>query len=103
MKTSIYLCVCVCSVVSDSLRPYGLWPAKFHSPWDSLGKNSERPFPPPGDLPDSGTEPMSPASPVLAGRFFTTEPLGSPVPIKVDVWGKKRQKIKPKHHYYLMP
>ena len=27
------------------------------------------PFPPPGDLPDSGIEPMSPA---LAGRFFTT-------------------------------
>ena len=26
------------------------------------------PFPPPGDLPDPGTEPMSPA---LAGRFFT--------------------------------
>ena len=31
------------------------------------------PFPPPGDLPDPGTEPVSPA---LAGRFFTTEPRG---------------------------
>ena len=30
---------------------------------------SRFPFPPPGDLPDSGIEPMSPA---LAGRFFTT-------------------------------
>ena len=30
-------------------------------------------FPTPGDLPDSGIEP---ASPVLAGRFFTTEPPG---------------------------
>ena len=28
------------------------------------------PFPPPGDLPDPGIEPMSPASPALAGRFF---------------------------------
>ena len=28
------------------------------------------PFPPPGDLPDSGTEPVSPE---LAGGFFTTE------------------------------
>ena len=27
------------------------------------------PFPPPGDLPDPGVEPLSPA---LAGRFFTT-------------------------------
>ena len=31
------------------------------------------PFPPPRDLPNSGTEPMSPA---LAGEFFTTEPSG---------------------------
>ena len=33
------------------------------------------PFPPPGDLPNSGIEPVSPA---LAGRFFTTEPPGKP-------------------------
>ena len=33
------------------------------------------PFPPPGDLPDLGIEPPSPA---LAGRFFTTEPPGKP-------------------------
>ena len=30
------------------------------------------PCPPPGDLPDSGIEPMSLMSPALAGRFFTT-------------------------------
>ena len=30
------------------------------------------PFPPPGNLPDPGMEPRSPASPGLAGRFFTT-------------------------------
>ena len=36
------------------------------------------PFPPPGNLPDIGTEPASPSSPALAGRFFTTEPLGKP-------------------------
>ena len=29
-------------------------------------------FPLPGDLPDPGVEPVSPASPALAGRFFTT-------------------------------
>ena len=28
------------------------------------------PFPTPGDLPNSGIEPTSPASPALAGRFF---------------------------------
>ena len=31
-------------------------------------------FSSPGDLPDPGTEPMSPASPALAGGFFTVEP-----------------------------
>ena len=33
---------------------------------------SELPFPTPGDLPDSGTEPVSLASPALAGGFLTT-------------------------------
>ena len=32
-------------------------------------------FPSPGDLPDPGTEPESPA---LAGRFFIIEPSGKP-------------------------
>ena len=34
------------------------------------------PVPAPEDLPDPGIEPWSP---VLAGRFFTTEPLGKPL------------------------
>jgi len=34
------------------------------------------PFPSPGELPDPGIEPVSPA---LAGRFFTTEPPGTPI------------------------
>ena len=33
------------------------------------------PFPPPGDLPDSGIELTSPP---LAGGFFTTDPPGKP-------------------------
>ena len=33
------------------------------------------PFPPPGDLPDPGIEPVSPA---LAGGFFIIEPPGKP-------------------------
>ena len=37
------------------------------------------PWPPPEDLPSSGTEPMSLMSPELAGRFFTTS-LGSGSP-----------------------
>ena len=35
-------------------------------------------FPPPGDLPHSGIEPMSLVSSGLEGRFFTTAPHGKP-------------------------
>ena len=39
---------------------------------------SELPFPSPGDLPNPGIEPTSPASPSLAGTFFAVEPLRKP-------------------------
>ena len=35
-------------------------------------------FPSPGDLPNPGIEPMSPAAPALTGIFFATEPPGKP-------------------------
>ena len=37
------------------------------------------PFPPSGDLPDSGIEPASLVPPALAGRFFITVPPGKPI------------------------
>ena len=46
------------------------------------------PFLLPGHLPDPGIEPMSPVSPALAGRFFTTEPPGKP--IHLLEWSKSR-------------
>ena len=39
---------------------------------------SKLPFPPLEDPPNPGTEPASPVSPALAGRFFTTMPPGEP-------------------------
>ena len=36
------------------------------------------PFPPPGNLPNPGTESTSPVSPALADGFFTTVPPGKP-------------------------
>ena len=39
---------------------------------------SRWPFPHPGDLPNPGIEPTSPASPALAGRLFTMAPCGNP-------------------------
>ena len=40
---ALFLCVCVCvcvSVVSDSLRPHGQYPARFFCPWDFRGNNT---------------------------------------------------------------
>ena len=52
-----------------------LWTAAWPAPlsMDSPGKNTGE-YPPPGDLPDPGTEsePVSLMSPALAGRFSTT-------------------------------
>ena len=49
------------------------------------------PFPPPGDLPNTGTEPASPVAPALAGGFFTTEPPGKPQIAKIIL--KKKNKV----------
>jgi len=51
---------------------------RFHKQeyWSGL------PFPSPGDLPDPG---IKPASPALVGGFFTTEPPGKPS-VEVTVW-----------------
>ena len=64
----------VTSVVSNSLRPYGLQSAKILCPWDFPSKStgSQLPFRPPGYLPNPGMKPTSLMSPALAGRFFTT-------------------------------
>ena len=43
------------------------------------------PFPPLGDLLDPGSEPVSPASPALAGLFFTTEPPGKLYNVKTTI------------------
>ena len=62
----------------------------FASPWPvarvaplSMGLSQQEywsglPFPTPGYLSHPGIKPKSLAAPVLADRFFTTEPLGKP-------------------------
>ena len=74
------MCVCALSHVRLSETP---WTVTYQA---SLSMGFPRqeywcklPFPSPGDLPDPGVEHMSPASPALAGGFFTTEPLGKPL------------------------
>ena len=50
-------------VVSDSLWLHGLYPIRLLCPWNFPGKNNGvgLPFPSPGDLPDPGIKPASPA------------------------------------------
>ena len=58
-------------------------PMDCSSPGSSVHGTSEEywngsPFPPPGELPNSGIKPTSPVAPALAGRFFIPEPPGKP-------------------------
>ena len=69
------MCSYTHTIVSDSLQPYRLAhqiPLSKEFPrqesWSGL------PFPSPGDLPSTGIESVSPASP--ADGFLTTMPLG---------------------------
>ena len=68
-----------CSVVCDSFVT--LWTVAYQAPM-SMGFPRQEywsglPFSSPGDLPDPGIHPMSLA---VAGRFFTVEPPGKPIP-----------------------
>ena len=71
-------CVCVC--VFNHVQLFAT-PRNAHQAPLSMGFPRQEywsgfPFPSPGDLPDLGIEPTSPA---LAGGFFTPEPPGKPL------------------------
>ena len=78
-----FLLVCLCAV-SAVFSASGLfvapWTVACQSPLSIEFSRQEYwsglPCAPPGDLPDPGIEPMSPASPALAGGFLTTAPPG---------------------------
>ena len=61
--------------MSNSLRPHGLQPSRLLCPWWFSKQEHWRglPFPSPGDLPNPGTEPRSPA---LWVDSLQTEPPG---------------------------
>ena len=95
--------VCLGASVSGAQSPRHVrlfcdpWTAALQAPL-SMGSStqeywSELPGPPPGDLPDPGIKPTSPA---LAGGCFTPEPSGKPPrnehqPLKTHAWPKLDQ------------
>ena len=76
--------VCACSSYFSQVRRFATpWTVAHQTPLSmgSLRQEDWRglPFPPPGDLSNSVIKLKSPASPALAGRFFTAEPQGKPI------------------------
>ena len=65
-----FVCVCVC--VLSCIRLFVTYQASPSVEFSRQGYWSELPFPPPGYLPNPGTESTSAAAPALAGSFFTT-------------------------------
>ena len=62
----VQLCLTLCNPVDYSSPGSLSMEFSQQECWNGL------PFPPPGDLPDLGIEPVSLVSPELASRFFTT-------------------------------
>ena len=83
------LYVLSCSVMSNSLRPHWLQPARLLCPWGLSRQEywSGLPCPPPGDLPNPGIEPRSPA---LQLDSLPIEPPGKPLIIirKMEIKAK---------------
>ena len=77
---SRFSCVRLSSVVSDSVRLYGLQPTRPLYPWGFSRQEywSRLPCPSPGDLPNPGIEPTCFMSPALVGRFLPLAPAGKP-------------------------
>ena len=68
--------VCVLSPVCVSVIPWAVaHQTPLSMPFPKQEYWSGLPFPPPGDLADSGIKPVSLASPALACAFFTSETL----------------------------
>ena len=85
----MFVVACMCSVVSDCLRPHGLWTVVHWAPLSVEFSRPEYwsrlPFPTLGELPDPGINPASLVSPALAGGFLTLSHQGMSVIIKS--WG----------------
>ena len=78
---NIKVVVLSCLVVSDSLRPHGLWPpSRLLYPWGFSRQEcwNGLPCPPPRDLPNPRIKPRSPAS---QADSLPSEPPGKPIKV----------------------
>ena len=76
----VCVCVCVCACALSRVQPFVTPRTVTHQASLSMGFPRQEswsglPFPTPGNLPNPGMEPRSPA---LAGGFSATEPPGKP-------------------------
>ena len=78
-RTSSWACAVLCQVTQSclTLRPHGLQPTRLLYPWGFSRQQywNGLPCPPPGDLPNPGIEPRSPA---LPADSLLSEPPGKP-------------------------
>ena len=72
LQVGVWVCLALCKSIDCSRQ------APLSMGFSRQEYRCGLPFPPPGDLPDSGIKPMSLESPALAGRFFTPAPSGKP-------------------------
>ena len=72
-------CVCSVAVSDSSVTPWTIAHQALFMKFPRQEYWNGLPHPPLGGLPNPGIEPMSPGSPALAGRFFTTELPGKPI------------------------
>ena len=78
-----FVCVCVCTQWRSCPTLTTPWTVARQTPLSLEFSRQEYwsglPFLFPGDLPDPRIKPVSPESPALAGRSFTTAPHGKPI------------------------
>ena len=86
------LCCAQSLVMTDSLEPHSLWPARLPCPWAFSRQEywSGLPCPSPGELPNPGKEPGSPA---LQANSLSAELQGEKIYIFAIIQSKVKSRL----------